>query len=129
MPPTTGSGGGGGEVEVPLEPPAFILTPNVVVAGSSSGTFQVAFEASTGTADGIFMTSGQNPAKIVTAVDTSMPGTTLNINVNSTTGIKSLYLGRQGMRGSWLTISTTMLDSAAQTTSEGIFAASTSNQP
>jgi hypothetical protein len=126
VPPTTG--GGSGEVEVSLEAPAFVLTPNVVVAGSTTGGFQVAFEASTGTADGIYMASGQGLDKIVTAVDTTMPSTTLNINADPTSQIKSIYLGREGMRDNWLTIGSTMVDSATKATTSGIFSTSTSNQ-
>ncbi len=131
--PPSGTGGnssGGGEdetEEVPLEAPAFLMTPNVVVAGGTAGNYEVAFDASTGTADGIYMTSGPNTSAIVTAVDTTMPAATLNLNANSTTTIKALYLGREGMQGNWLVIGSTMVDSATQTDSNGVYSASTTS--
>jgi hypothetical protein len=124
----TGPGTGSGEVGVPVEVPAFVLSPHVVVT-SASGSYQVAFEASTGPVDGIYMTSAVTPSGIVTVVDTTMSGTSIDLNADPATQIKKLDLEREGLRGSWLTIGSTMQDSATQSTWAGIFAASTSNQP
>lgn len=124
----TGPGSGTGEVGVPVEVPAFVLSPHVVVT-STGGSYQAAFEASTGPVDGIYMTSASNPGGIVTVVDTTMSGTIVDLNANSTTKIKKLDLEREGWRGNWLTIGSTMVDSATDANSTGIYAASTSPNP
>lgn len=126
VPEEAPTGTGSGEVEVPVEVPAFVLSPHVVVTGSASSSYMVAFEASTGPVDGIYSGSESNPGAIVTVVDTTMPATTLDLNANSTTRIKKLDMEREGLRGNWLTIGSTMVDSATQAGSSGIYAADTS---
>lgn len=128
-PTGSGSGGGGGEVEIPLEPPAFVLSPRVAVTGGSTGSYEVVFKASTGPVDGIYMTSGPDPAAIVTAVDTTMSGTVIDLNADSTTRINKLDFERESLRGNWLTIESTMVNSSTQASSNGVYAASTSTNP
>ena len=125
-----GNGGGGGEVEVevPLEPPAFVMSPSIVVSSSVKNAYQVAFKAKSGSVDGIYMTTGPDTAPITTVLDTTMLGTAVDGSSASTANINKLSLEREGMRGSWLVIGATMHDSATDTYPTGVYATSISTQ-
>lgn len=130
-PTDVGSSGGGGdetEVEVPLEPPAFVLSTSIVVAGQSSTAYQVAFKAKTGSVDGIYITSGPETALILTALDTTMIGTTVDGASNATSTIKKLDLEREGLRGTRLAIGASMHDSATSTDAAGLYTTTISTQ-
>lgn len=121
-----GQGGGGGETEteVPLEAPGFVLTPNVAVAGQSGSNYTAVFKGNTGSVDGIYMATGSGleaaPA-LTTVLDTTMAGSKVDYNAPDTTQIKSLDLEHVGMSGTWLTIGSSLYDSATQSTLPGLY--------
>lgn len=120
----TSTGGGETETEVPLEPPAFVLSPSIVVANPSGDAYQVVFKAKSGSLNGIYMTTGPDSSPITTVLDTTMLGNAVDGSSNSTSNINRLTLEREGMRGSWLVIGATLHDNAANTDASGIYATS-----
>ncbi len=128
--PPTNVGGGSGETEteVPLEPPAFVPSPRIVVAGQSGSTYQVAFKAKTGSVDGIYRATGPDAGQFTTILDTTMLGNLVDDTAPSTSKVDRLYLESEGMRGNWLVIGTTMHDSANDTYPAGVYATSVSTQ-
>ena len=126
----SGSTGGGGETEVPLEPQGFVLSPRIAVAGQSGTSWQAAFMANTGGVNGIYIatSSGQDSPAIATALDTTMVGTDVDYMASGTTRIRTLELDPAGMRGSWLAIGSTLFDSTTQSTSQGVYYTQLSSQ-
>lgn len=129
-PTTTGGSSGGDEpVEVPLEPPAFVLSPAIAVVGQSGGNYQAAFKAKTGPVDGIYMRSGPGDAiPIVTALDSTMAGAAVDYAASASAQIQKFDLERSGMNGNWLAIGVNVQDGGKQSTSTGLYAADLSAQ-
>ncbi len=122
--PTGGPPSGGEEAEPALETPGFVLSPNIAVAGQGASAYQVAFKAKTGSVDGIYTTSGPDAAAIQTLLDTTMAGNAVDGAADPNSMIKTLVLEREGMRGQWLTVGSTLLDSTGQVRSSGVYATS-----
>ncbi len=130
-PTTTGGSSGGGDepVEVPLEPPAFVLSPAIAVVGQSGGNYQAAFKAKSGPVDGIYMRSGPGDAiPIVTALDSTMAGAAVDNAASASAQIQKFDLERSGMNGNWLAIGVNVQDGGKQSTSTGLYAADLSAQ-
>ncbi|MGA8044090.1 MAG: hypothetical protein WCA37_14935, partial [Terracidiphilus sp.] len=128
-PTTTGGTTGGEEAEVPLEPPAFVLSPAIVVVGQSGADYKAAFKARTGSVDGIYMRSGPGDAiPIVTALDSTMTGAAVDSASSASAIIQKFDLERAGMQGNWLAIGVNVQDGGKQSTSTGLYAADLSAQ-
>lgn len=103
-------GTGGGD-EQTLEPPRWRVSAFAAVAGQREG-YQVAFKASPVTGgSGIYLAqAGRTEDQIVTAVETSMPATSVDAAAPAGAVVTSVGLERDGFRGHWLALTASMLD-------------------
>lgn len=109
---------GSGSDEATLEPARWRVSSFVAVSGLDSGAFQVAFKATPVTGgSGIYVAQGpSNHERIVTAVDTTMTGDSIDPQAPSGSVVSTVGIERDGFRGRWLAVSASMLN---PTTSEG----------
>jgi Bacterial Ig-like domain (group 3) len=119
-------GTGGGD-EVTLEPARWRSSAFVAVSssGMADGEYQVAFKG-TPVAGGSGIYLGQGPSvqeRIVTVVDTTSMGTTLDGQAPADTSVTSIGLERDGFRGRLLAINASMLNADASASWAGIYVA------
>lgn len=118
-PPGVG-GGGAGEDAVP-EPPRWRSSSFVSVSGRGDAAYQVAFKAQTGGVDGVYLGQGPDSAPIETVCDTLMLGEDLDALAPGGSGITSVGMEREGLRGDWLVVGVSMLNSATSETGAGVY--------
>jgi len=89
----------------------------MAVSGGTGATFGIAFKARSGglrngvyanPVDGIYMRKGPGLPTVITAVDTTMNGQTLDPEAPPDSTIAEVGLEREGFRGRWLAITASM---------------------
>ncbi len=115
--------GGATSDELP-EPPRWRSSSFVAVSGRSLSTYQVAFKATTGSVDGIYLAQGPDPMPIQTVIDTTMPGTYLDTQAPTGSTIATVGLERESLRGDRLVVTASMLDATTTESGAGIYVTS-----
>ena len=117
-PPGTGSG-----EEVVSEPARWRSSTFVAVSGLADGTFQAAFKATPVTGgSGIYLAEGPSPEqRIVTAVATGAPGTSVDPAAPAGSAVTAVGLERDGFRGRRLVIGASMLDPVTSESWAGVY--------
>jgi hypothetical protein len=117
--PCVGSGHSEEGAEDDGEPARWRSSAFVAVAGGVGATYQTAFKARTGElvdpgvyvdpVDGIYLRKGPGQGQaIVTVLDTTMDGQTLDPEAPVDSTVTELGLEREGLRGDWLAVSAKM---------------------
>lgn len=89
----------------------------VAVSARTGATFNIAFKARTGDliegsyvdpVDGIYASKGPGQSRVVTVLDTTTNGLTLDPEAPAGSRISELGIEREGLRGNWLAINASM---------------------
>ncbi len=116
-PPSTGGSDGDDEAE----PPRWRSSSFVAVAGHAADRFSVTFKAWIGSTDGIYQAQGPGPTPILTVVDTATPGTSIDPEAPAGSSLVTVGMERDSLRGDWLVITSSMLDTVTLESNAGVY--------
>ncbi len=106
--------------EIP-EPPRWRSSSFIALAGQAGNAFEVAFKASTGSVDGIYLAQGPTVLPIQTVLDTTMLGTTLDPQAPIGSLISTVGMERDSLRSNLLVVTSSMLDSLTTESGAGVY--------
>lgn len=115
-----GAHGGAGEDIVP-EPPRWRSSSFVAVSGKANSLFRTVFKAKIGSVDGLYLRQGGDPSEIQVVLDTTLPGQGLDSQAPAGATITAVGVERDGFRGDWLVLTSSMLDAITGETWGGIY--------
>lgn len=91
------------------EPVRWRSSSFIAVSGENGAAFHAAFKATTvDQVDGIYLTKGPGQLAVSTVLDTTMDGQALDPEAPAGSTIVELGLEREGLRGDWLVINSSM---------------------
>ena len=117
-PPNTGGESDGGDVP---EPPRWRSSAFLAVQGADQ-KFLVAFKASTGVTDAIYLGHGPESTALLTVLETAMPGSFIDPQqAPFEPSVVTVGVERDGLRGNRLVVSSSLLNSETSVSGAGIY--------
>ena len=116
-PPSTGDSDGGDVAE----PPRWRSSAFIAVAGQGTGLFGITFKAQINPIDGVYVAQGPGPAPILTVLDTATPGQSVDPESPDGSSVATVGMERDGLRGSWLVVTSSMLNADTTESNAGIY--------